>query len=577
MPSGQPSFCRPAGEFGTFGDDVVPRAGAAARRRHHDESVVDDTGDRGVVGEVRGVGVGRTTRFEGPGDMARPQFLRGLCGRVVSGDRHVGESPRSTSLRKAPWTMDASPTVDSATVGAPLDASREAGTTCVGSGDVPFRRLAPFLLAAALFVTACGDDTSTAETAEPPTTTTDGGATPTVPPLGSCDADAAFAAGVVGAPCDPLDPGADDSEVRVTQIPSTAREDLPSALEDPNDATFPAPLIDLSRVISGGPPPDGIPAIDDPVFQNAAAVDWLTPAEAVLALEVDGEARAYPIRILVWHELVNDTIGDTPVTISYCPLCNSALAYDRRLGDRILDFGTSGRLFNSSMVMYDRQTETLWTHFDGTAVAGALAGAELDTFPISTVSWEDFRTAHPDAMVLTRNTGFRRDYGRNPYEGYDDATTRPFLYDGEYDDRLEPKTRVVVVRDESGPAVAIELERLLEDGVVEFEAHGRALVAVLDPGTASPLHRDELAAGYDQGAVGVFVGERDGEPLSLTRVDEGFLDATSGLIFDVLGNVVEGNVVAGDDAGGAAALTPVEHLDTFWFAIAAFDADVEIL
>lgn len=442
----------------------------------------------------------------------------------------------------------------------------------MGFGDVPCRRVVPLLLASALALAACGDDTSTAETVASSSTTGDGGTTAAVPPLGSCDADAAFAAGVVGAPCDPLDPDADDSEVRVTQIPSTAREDLPSALEDPTDESFPAPLIDLSRVISGGPPPDGIPAVDDPVFQNAATVDWLTPAEAVLALEVDGEARAYPVRILVWHELVNDTIGDTPVTISYCPLCNSALAYDRRLGDRILDFGTSGRLFNSSMVMYDRQTETLWTHFDGTAVAGVLAGATLDTFPISTVSWEDFRTAHPDALVLTRNTGFGRDYGRNPYEGYDDAKTRPFLYDGEYDDRLEPKTRVVVVRDESGPAVALELSRLLAEGVVEFDAHGRALVAVLDPGTASPLHRDELAAGYDQGAVGVFVDERDGRPLSLTRVDDGFLDATSGLTFDVLGNLV-----AGDDAGGGAGLTPVEHLDTFWFAIAAFDADVEIL
>jgi len=431
---------------------------------------------------------------------------------------------------------------------------------------VPTHRLAVILFALGVVAAACGVESSVdaARSDAPEPTAVD---RPSAPPVGGCDADAAFAAGIVAAPCDPLDPEADAGEFTITQISSTGREDVPSALDDAARDEFPEPLIDLSRIRSGGPPPDGIPSIDDPVFQNAAAVDWLAPSEAVLALEIDGVARAYPIQVLTWHELVNDTVGDTPVTISYCPLCNSALAYDRRLGDRILDFGTSGRLFNSSMVMYDRQTESLWTHFDGVAVAGALTGATLDTFPISTVSWEDFRSAHPDALVLTRNTGFRRDYGRNPYEGYDDASTRPFLFDGEFDDRLEPKARVVVVRDDDEPAVAIELGRLLAEGVVEFEAHGRQLVAVLDPGTASPLHRNEIAAGYDQGAVGVFENERDGERLALRRVDGGFLDEATGSIFDVLGR----------ETDGPGRLTAVEHLDTFWFAIVAFDAGVELI
>jgi len=434
-----------------------------------------------------------------------------------------------------------------------------------GSNIVPLARLAAALLALGLVAAACADDTSTVDATN--TTTTGSGDSSTPPEAGSCDADAAFAAGIVAPACDALDPSVDASEFEVPQLSSTGREDVASALDDAGQDGFPAPLIDLSRIRSGGPPPDGIPSIDNPIFQNAAAVDWLSPAEAVLAVEVEGEARAYPIQILTWHELVNDTIADTPVTISYCPLCNSALAYDRRLGDRVLDFGTSGRLFNSSMVMYDRQTESLWTHFDGVAVAGELTGAELDTFAISTVSWEDFRTANPDALVLTRNTGFRRDYWRNPYQGYDDSSTRPFLFDGEFDDRLEPKARVVVVRDGDEPAVAIELGDLLAAGVIEFEAHGRSLVAVLDPGTASPLHRNELAAGYDQGAVNVFENERDGDRLSLTRVDGGFLDATTGITFDVLGN----------ELGGDGRLAAVEHLDTFWFAIVAFDSGVELI
>jgi Protein of unknown function (DUF3179) len=413
------------------------------------------------------------------------------------------------------------------------------------------RALAGFV-AFALFAVACAGTTSVGAP----------------PPGGGCDADAAFASGLVASACDPLDPTADASEFGVEQIESTDREGVVSALDNARDVSFPEPLVDLSRILPGGPPPDGIPAIDEPIFQIAAAVDWLTPAEAVLAVEIEGETRAYPIQVMIWHELVNDTIGGVPVTISYCPLCNSALAYDRRVGDRILDFGTSGRLFNSSLVMYDRQTESLWTHFDAMAVAGVLTGTRLTTYPVSTVSWEDFRTANPDALVLTRNTGFDRNYGANPYLGYDDATTRPFLYDGDVDPRLDPKERVIVVRNVGRPAVALALADLVSTGVLEFEAQGRSVIAVLDPGTASPLDRAALAAGYDQGAVGVFLDDLAGIDVSLIRVEEGFLDTVSGITFDVFGN---------DIGGSAAQLEPVEHLDTFWFAIAAFDRDVEIV
>ncbi|MEM7141061.1 MAG: DUF3179 domain-containing protein [Actinomycetota bacterium] len=430
---------------------------------------------------------------------------------------------------------------------------------------MPLRRLLVLLVALALTAAACSDDASDAETtdsSDDPTSTTAGSDGAATPP--GC---VAFGDDATSGPCDPIDPTASADEFAVDQLAPTGREDVPSALDDARDDAFGPALIDLDRVLSGGPPPDGIPSIDDPRFQSAASVDWLEAAEAVLALEIDGEARAYPIQIMTWHELVNDTIGDTPITISYCPLCNSALVYDRRLGDRVLDFGTSGRLFNSSMVMYDRQTETLWTHFDGTAVAGELVGAELDTYPVSTVSWEDFRDIHPDGIVLTRDTGHNRDYGRNPYVGYDNAADRPFLFDGEYDPRLEPKERVVVVRDDDEPGVAIPLVDLIANRVIEFEAHGRSLVAVLDPGTASPLSAASVSTGYDQGAANVFVRELDGEPVTLSAVDGGFLDATSGVVFDVLGGATDDSAVR---------LTQVEHLDTFWFAIAAFEPDVEI-
>jgi len=139
--------------------------------------------------------------------------------------------------------------------------------------------------------------------------------------------------------------GAGDADrITLTQIPGDGRGDNPSALDNPDDDAFAEPLIDLNRILAGGPPPDGIPPIDSPVFQTASTVDWLRCEEPVLSLSVNGETRAYPVQILTWHEIVNDTFGDVPVAVSFCPLCNSALAYRRDLDDRTVTFGTSGRI-----------------------------------------------------------------------------------------------------------------------------------------------------------------------------------------------------------------------------------------
>ena len=222
--------------------------------------------------------------------------------------------------------------------------------------------------------------------------------------------------------------GEPSPEASAGPIESTGREDVLSALRDPFHPDHPEPLIDLSEIL-GVVPPDSIPALEDPAFEPAADVEWLAEVEPVLALEVNGDARAYPLRIMTWHELVNGTVGGVPVTVSYCPLCNSAVAYDRRVGERILDFGTSGALLNSSLVMYDRQTESLWSHYTGQAVVGHLVGAELDLIPVQTVSFETFLASHPDGHVLSLDTGHSRRYGQNPYEFYD-SNNRPFLFSG---------------------------------------------------------------------------------------------------------------------------------------------------
>lgn len=196
--------------------------------------------------------------------------------------------------------------------------------------------------------------------------------------------------------------------------------------------------------MSGGPPPDGIPSIDDPAFAAVPTIDWLADDEAVMVLQVDDAVHVYPVQVMIWHEIVNDVVAGVPVAMTYCPLCNSAVAFDRRVAGRTLDFGTSGALYQSAMVMYDRQTESLWTHVDGRAVIGTLAGAHLDQISVATVAWRDARHAHPDGRVLTRDTGVSRPYGENPYGAYDRRDT-PLagFFVGDPDERTAAMRRVV--------------------------------------------------------------------------------------------------------------------------------------
>ncbi|HVM02060.1 MAG TPA: DUF3179 domain-containing protein [Acidimicrobiales bacterium] len=351
--------------------------------------------------------------------------------------------------------------------------------------------------------------------------------------------------------------------VRVAQPAPSRREDVPSALDDPDDDRLPAPLVDTDEIIPGGPPPDGIPPVDEPRFQAVGAVDWLEDEEPVLALEVGGEWRAYPVQILTWHEIVNDTIARTPVAVTYCPLCNTAIAFDRRVRGRILDFGTSGKLYRSALVMYDRQTESLWTHFTGGAVAGFLTGTELRAFPMSTVSWADFKaTAPDDALVLGRDTGHSRDYGRNPYPGYDDVSTPPFLFEGEVDGRLAAKERVVGI-EWGGEAVAVLTSALADQRVVEVELGGETVTVWWKPGTASALEARSVAAGRDVGATGAFRSVLDGRKLSFAAHGDRFVDDATGSSWDVFGRATSGPLEG-------KRLEPVPHVDTFWFAWAAY-------
>jgi hypothetical protein len=357
--------------------------------------------------------------------------------------------------------------------------------------------------------------------------------------------------------------------VTVDQVASTPEEDTISALTNRFHDEHPEPLIDPNALLSGGPPPDGIPAIDEPKFLPTAEVDFLEDTEPVLALTIGDESRAYPVQVLIWHEIVNDTIDGIPVTVTYCPLCNSAIAFDRRLGDRVLDFGTSGLLYNSALVMYDRQTETLWSHFTGEAAIGHLTGEVLDVFPMSTVSWQDWRDANPDGLVLSRDTGFDRNYGTNPYPGYDDVDSAPFLFDGEVDGRLAAKERILGI-ERDGDAAAVRLDALQEDGVEEVDLGSEKLVAWVLSGTASALDAGTVSGGRDVGATGVFSRVVDGQELTFEVDEDRFVDDQTGSSWNVLGLAT-----AGPLAGTQ--LDAVAHVDTFWFAWAAFRPETVVV
>jgi len=353
-------------------------------------------------------------------------------------------------------------------------------------------------------------------------------------------------------------------------VQGTPREDVPSALDRIDNPALPDPLVDPERIVSGGPPPDGIPPIDEPTFEATGDVDWLADDEPVLALDVGTDSRAYPIQVMIWHEIVNDTVGGRPVSVTYCPLCNSAIAFDRQLDQRVLTFGTSGRLYLSALVMYDRQTESLWSQIEGRAIAGHLTSSELDRLPVQTVTWAQWRSAHPDGAVLSRDTGVTRNYGENPYVGYDAAGSDPFLFDGAADPRLPAKERVVVLGGEVDP-VAVTLVRLAEARVLAVEVEGGEVVLWSAAGLRSALDTEAIADGRVLSTTGAFDPMVDGRSLTFVPVgDAEFTDHQTGSTWTILGRAT-----AGPLAGTQ--LRPVQHLDTFWFAWAAFRPGTRIV
>ena len=327
--------------------------------------------------------------------------------------------------------------------------------------------------------------------------------------------------------------------------------------------------VSYDEFLSGGVPRDGIPPLDEPQFESIADADtWLEDVQPVVSLEINDEARAYPLAILTWHEIANDTLGGVPVSVTFCPLCNSAVAFDRRVGDAVLDFGVSGNLRNSDLVMWDRQTESWWQQLTGEGIVGAYAGYRLDFVPAQLVSWGDFKAAFPDADVLSRDTGHNRDYGRNPYSGYDRADQSPFLFRGRPDERLLPMERVAALTLDGQP-LAFPFRELEQEKVVNYPSEDPGIVVFFQPGTASALDQSRIAESKDVGSTGVFESVLDGQRLTFRAGPDGFTDNETGTVWNVLGHGVSGPL-----AGQS--LTPVVHGNHFWFAWAAFAPETAV-
>jgi hypothetical protein len=325
--------------------------------------------------------------------------------------------------------------------------------------------------------------------------------------------------------------------------------------------------VPLDEIMSGGPPKDGIPAIDRPKFDSVSEADrWLGDREPIVVFERDGEVRGYPWQVLIWHEIVNDEVGGLPVSITYCPLCNTAIAFDRRVDSMLLDFGTTGKLRHSDLVMYDRQTETWWQQATGEAIIGELTGTVLTFLSAPTVSWSDFKREYPDAKVLNRDTGHRRPYGTSPYNGYD--TGDPWLFRGRSDNRLPTMARVVVVKS-GDAAVVYPMETLAKEKAVNHEVGETPVTVFYRGGTASAVDAQQIEEGRDVGAAAAYLRTVDGHALTFRADGDGFRDEETGTRWTFFGEAIDGPL-----AGRK--LEPAVHYIPFWFAWAAFAPDTPV-
>ena len=320
-----------------------------------------------------------------------------------------------------------------------------------------------------------------------------------------------------------------------------ARADERWAREWPR-TDFSRRAVELGEIQSGGPSKDGIPAIDRPIFDSVdQASGWLESAEPVIVLVRAERARAYPLQILIWHEIVNDDFAGLPMAVTFCPLCNAGIVFDRQVDGRVLDFGTTGKLRHSDMIMYDRQTESWWQQFTGQGIVGEYAGRDLARIPARIVAFQTLSEAYPGAEVLSRETGYRRSYGRNPYRGYDRIGDQPFLLEDPADPRLPAMERVVSLTVD-GQHRIYPFSRLKGSGVLHDQLAGVPVVVFHRNNLRSVLDRAQIRNSRIIKAATVYDRRIRDRVLEFEVVDGRIRDIQTGSTWDLLGRARTGTL-----------------------------------
>lgn len=310
-------------------------------------------------------------------------------------------------------------------------------------------------------------------------------------------------------------------------------------------------MIPLDKIKGGGPPKDGIPSIDNPVFADVQNSQFMSDSDTVIGLEIDGEAKAYPLFILVWHEIVNDKVGGTPVSVTYCPLCYTNQVFERVINDQEVEFGTSGKLYNSNLLMYDRLTDSYWSQALGLAVKGELTGYRLDLVPFDVITWGDWKTLHPDTLVLTTDTGHIRSYATDPYGSY--YTEPRIMFPVEHsDDRLHPK-EIIVGFSLDGIHKAYRQSDIESSGLIN-DSVGETSVMLVSFFSENSRAFDSMI---------------DGQTLEFAMIDGQITDTATGSVWNY-----DGLAISGKMQGMQLERLPIEP--GFWFEWVAFHPDTQV-
>jgi uncharacterized protein YbaR (Trm112 family) len=316
-------------------------------------------------------------------------------------------------------------------------------------------------------------------------------------------------------------------------------EPVPAQIQREFTTDFSKQALSFEEVFSGGPPKDGIPALLDPPFVSVNEVqENLLGKDPVIVVSLQGSHMILPLRILTWHEIVNTSLAGIPIAVTYCPLCNTSLVFDRRHSEEVLDFGTTGRLHGSNLLMYDRQSESWWQQATGEAVFGKYTGNSLRVIPSRFLSWSSASRAFPQALVLSENTGFTRNYGENPYEGYDSPGNTPYLYSGEFREGSDPVSRVLILGVQK--LVRVPYAEVMAKNVLEITVENQPLVILADKETGSPLDTYLFQDAKVNGTVNAYSAVVKGSVLRFYWDGESIRDRETQSLWEPSGLAVQG-------------------------------------